>query len=85
MPLTRFVDNELIEESKKIKTSKSNESDSLEDYRFIANCLHVGLSINDLKEMKYTDVLKILLCFAEKKKQPKKATQADWDKLAGGR
>ena len=42
-------------------------------------------SINDLKELEYKDVAKIMLCFVETKKKPKKATQADWDKLAGRR
>ena len=85
MPLPHFVDEELIKETKEIKTNNSEEKDTLEDYRFIANCLQIGLKIEDLKEMKYTDVAKILISFADKKKKTRKATQADWDKLAGRR
>lgn len=85
MPLAHFVDKELAQEMKKIKTKGSATEETLEDYKFIANCLQIGLRIEDLKEMKYTDVAKILICYADKKKSPRKATQADWDRLAGRR
>lgn len=86
MPFHHFADKELIEEMKKNNSNSSNnEDDDFGDYRFIANCLQIGLKIEDLKSMKYTDVVKILLCFADKKRRPKKATQADWDRLAGRR
>lgn len=86
MPFHHFVDKELIDETTRNNlNNSSNEDDDLGDYRFIANCLQIGLKIEDLKEMKYTDVAKILLCFANKKKKPRKATQADWDRLAGRR
>lgn len=85
MPLAHFVDKELAQEMKKIKTKGSATEETLEDYKFIANCLQIGLRIEDLKEMKYTDVAKILICYADKKESPRKATQADWDKLAGRR
>ena len=46
----------------------------------------MGLQINDLKQLDYKDVAKIMLCFVDKNKnQTKKATQSDWDKLAGRR
>ena len=45
----------------------------------------MGLRIDDLKELKYKDVAKIMLCFVDKKQTSRKATQADWDRLAGGR
>lgn len=58
----------------------------LEEYQFIATCLKMGLRIEDLKQLQYKDVAKIMLCFVdEKKEQPRKATQSDWDKLVGGR
>ncbi len=85
MPLPHFVDKELMEEIKGIKINNSEEKDTLEDYRFIANYLQIGLKIEDLREMKYKDVAKILICFADRKKKTRKATQADWDKLAGRR
>ena len=46
----------------------------------------MGLKIEDLKQFKYKDIAKIMLCFADKQgNKPRKATQADWDKLAGRR
>lgn len=54
-----------------------------EEHNFIASCLKMGMSIQDLKELEYKDIAKIMLCYTdEPKKKPKKATQADWDKLA---
>lgn len=77
------MDNELIEELEKIPKSNEIEEDNLEESRFIANCLQVGFRIDDLKQMEYKEVAKILLCFREKsKKENRKATQADWDALA---
>lgn len=35
--------------------------------------------------MTYKDVTKIMLCFVDKKEQKRKATQSDWDRLAGRR
>lgn len=85
MPLAPFVDKEIEEEFKKIKLKNTEEDSNLDEYKFIANCLQIGLKIEDLKNMKYTDVVKILICFVDRKKTPRKATQADWDKLAGRR
>ena len=77
------MDDELVEELKNIKKT-DNENDNLEESRFIANCLRIGLRIEDLKQMEYKEVAKILLCFREKPEPKyKKATQSDWDKLAG--
>ena len=76
------MDNELIEELSKIPSNKEKE-DSLEEYRFIANCLSIGLRIEDLKQMEHKDVMKILLCFRDRnKKEKREATQSDWDALA---
>lgn len=84
MPLPHFVDEELIEQTKKMP--KGNEqNEELEEHQFIANCLKMGLRIDDLKQLQYKDVAKIMLCFVEKKNQTRKATQSDWDKLAGRR
>jgi hypothetical protein len=45
--------------------------------------LRIGLTLNDLKELSYVDVMKILLSFLPgEEKKYKKATQADWDRLA---
>ena len=62
-----------------------NESDNLSEHNFIASCLKCGLTINDLKQLTYKDVAKILLCFIDKKESDvRQATQQDWDILAGG-
>jgi len=43
----------------------------------------MGLKIEDLKQLEYKDVAKLMLCFIDDNKpKTKKATQADWDKLA---
>lgn len=86
MPLIPFVDDELIKETEKIVKSNEKQNDTLEEHQFIANCLKIGLKIDDLKELSYKDVAKIMLCFADRKeKQTRKATQSDWDRLAGRR
>ena len=83
MPLVPFVDNELIEEMSKIPNNTNNENEVLEEYNFIANCLKIGLRIDDLKQLTYKDVAKIMLCFSDNRyKKSRKASQSDWDKLA---
>ena len=43
----------------------------------------MGFKIEDLKQFDYKDIAKIMLCFNNKENtKTKKATQADWDKLA---
>ena len=80
MRLTHFLDKELIEE---LKTKPNQNGEVLfEEHNFIANCLKIGLTIQDLKELEYKDVAKIMLCYADDGKT-RKATQSDWDKLAG--
>lgn len=76
--------------SKLPKKNNNNESVSgaLEEYSFIANCLKMGLTLQDLKELEYKDVMKIMLCYTDDpndKNKTRKATQNDWDKLAGRR
>lgn len=80
MRLLPFSDNELIE----VLKNQKEESEALfEEHNFIANCLKIGLTIQDLKELEYKDVAKIMLCYSENLQQTKRATQSDWDKLAG--
>lgn len=90
MPYHHFVDDELIEETQKIPKGKENENEALEEHRFIATCLKIGLKIEDLKHLEYKDVAKIMLCFIDatnldNTNRTRKATQSDWDALAGGR
>ena len=86
MPLVPFVDNELIKEMNKLPNKNNSGNEALEEHQFIATCLKMGLRIEDLKQFQYKDVAKLMLCFIDKEEPKiKKATQADWDKLAGRR
>lgn len=90
MPLHHFVDDELIKETKKIPKGKESENEALEEHSFIATCLKIGLKIEDLKHLEYKDVAKIMLCFIDETNidntnKTRRATQSDWDALAGGR
>lgn len=82
MRYPHFNDNELNEQLKLIKRKKHNEEkDNMDEYRFVANCLQVGLTIQDLKELDYIDVAKILVCLIPSDQKYKRATKEDWDKL----
>lgn len=83
MPFLHFVDKELTEEMEKIPKNNNNQEERLEEHQFIATCLKIGLRIDDLKELQYKDVAKIMLCFIGNQGNSKKATQADIDKLLG--
>ena len=83
MPWVAFVDNELTEELDKLY-GESNTKEKFPEHEFVGSCLRVGLTINDLKELTYVDIMKILLTFIEPKKDNnKKATQKDIDRLLG--
>ena len=63
LPQIAFVDEELSKElDKRIKT-KETTKEPFPEHEFIASCLRVGLSLNDLKELTYIDCMKILLSF----------------------
>lgn len=81
MPFHHFVDDELIEETKKLKLPNKTINESLEEHQFIANCLQIGLRIEDLKQMQYKDVMKIMICLTQRDRQQNNATQADIDKF----
>ena len=66
MPLIHFVDEELINELKKIPNKGRSKNEALEEHQFIANCLKIGLRLEDLKTLQYKDVAKIMLCFFDK-------------------
>lgn len=76
------MDEELTRELKKLP--KGNETiDNLEDYKFIALSLKIGLRLEDLKELEYKDVAKIMLSLINETTE-RKATQKDIDKFLGG-
>lgn len=75
------MDKELIEATKKLK-NKGNGNDFLEEHKFIANCLQIGFRIEDLKQMDYKDVAKIMIAMSlDEKDNTRGATQSDIDKL----
>ena len=85
------MDNELVIALDKENTEskiEEGEDDSLDDYDFIATCLRIGLRIEDLKDLEYKEVAKILICYSRserktnKKTKYRKATQEDWDRFA---
>lgn len=87
MRLPHFVDENVIKYLEKHKSESSNEDDPFEEHQFISNCLNMGLTIQDLKELTFNDVMKIMICkIRENRKEAviPKATQSDWDALAGG-
>ena len=82
MPWIAFVDEELSKELDKIKNN-SNSKEIFPEHEFLGSCLRIGLSVQDLKELTYIDVMKVLLTFISEKKEQKNATQKDIDKLLG--
>ena len=52
------------------------------EFSFVATCLRIGLTINDLKQMTYVEIMKILITLMpQKEEKTKKATQADIDRF----
>ena len=82
-----FIDEKVSEELKKLNESSGDDTEVLfPEHFFLSACLRIGLTIEDLKTLTYIDVMKIFLSTTRKKKGKKKArkaTQADWDRLAG--
>ncbi len=60
-----------------------NEGDieEIDEYDFLFIAKRIGLSFEELERLRYSDALKIILKFNEKKEQ--NATQSDIDMLAG--
>ena len=86
MPWIAFVDEELSKELDKINGNSEKEStkEIFPEHEFLGSCLRIGLTISDLKELTYVDVMKILITFiGGKKSNVKEATQRDIDKLLG--
>ena len=88
--INAFIDEELIEEMKKLPSQNDSKARFLE-HDFLYTCFKNGITIEALKELTYNDVMKILVtslisCNSKKTKKVtyRKATQKDWDRLAGG-
>lgn len=82
-----FIDGKVHEELKKLNESSGDDTEVLfPEHFFLSACLRLGLTLENLKILTYIDVMKIFLSTTREKKERKKvkkATQADWDRLAG--
>lgn len=77
-----FVDEELIKEFEKIECSGDSE-EVFPEHSFIASAFKIGLNINDLKELTYVDVMKILISYIDKKSEEQKPSQKQINMLTG--
>ena len=76
------MDKEYLDES---FAQRGGKKVSMEEHQFIANCLQCGLTMRDLENYYYIDIAKIVLCNSRQYSKKRVATQADWDRLAGGK
>ncbi len=86
MPSITFVDEEAIKELKKIVKSEEEINLKFPEHDFFATALKIGLTIEDLKELTYVDILKIFISFLQKDKDKtkngaRKATQEEINQL----
>lgn len=75
------MDDELQEQIKLLKTKNKNKKEDLSEHYFIGTCLQIGLRIDDLKEMEYVDIAKIMISILPEDTKYRKATAEDWDKI----
>lgn len=86
MPSITFVDEEAIKELKKIVKSEEEINLKFPEHDFFATALKIGITIEDLKELTYVDILKIFISFLQKDKDKtkngvRKATQEEINQL----
>ena len=86
MPSITFVDEEAIKELKKIVKSEEEINLKFPEHDFFATALKIGITIEDLKELSYVDILKIFISFLQKDKDKttngvRKATQEEINQL----
>lgn len=66
----------------KLNDNNENIAEEYPEQEFIASCLRVGLTMNDLEKLTYIEIMKVLYSFLEKNKnKERKATQVDIDKF----
>lgn len=68
MPSITFVDEEAIKELKKLVKSEEEINLKFPEHDFFATALKIGITIEDLKELTYVDILKIFISFLQKDK-----------------
>lgn len=86
MPSITFVDEEAIKELKKLVKSEEEINLKFPEHDFFATALKIGITIEDLKELTYVDILKIFISFSQKDKDKttngvRKATQEEINQL----
>lgn len=86
MPSITFVDEEAIKELKKLVRNEEEIELKFPEHDFFATSLKIGLTIEDLKELTYVDILKIFISFLQKDKDKstngaRKATQEEINQL----
>lgn len=86
MPSITFVDEEAIKELKKLVKSEEEINLKFPEHDFFATALKIGITIEDLKELTYVDILKIFISFLQKDKDKttngvRKATQDEINQL----
>lgn len=82
--ITNFADEEISKQLDKISNNNADKS-LFPEHDFLIACINLKLTIQDLKILTYTDVIKMLILTLnvtkENNKQNRQATQADIDKL----
>ena len=86
MPSITFVDEEAIKELKKLVKSEEEINLKFPEHDFFATALKIGITIEDLKELTYVDILKIFISFLQKDKDKttngvRKSTQEEINQL----
>lgn len=89
--LKSFTDEKLTKELEKIPTKIGQKKPVFPEHDFLSNCFESGISIDTLREFTYVDIKKMQISSYKQNQQQNqkgkvyiKATQKDWDKLAGG-
>ena len=87
--VNNFYSQEVKEELDKIKTSEKNAEEQIifQEHTLLSQCLGMGLNGNDLTQLSYIDVSKLLIVNLNRAKNLRKpkykiATTSDWDALA---
>ena len=85
------MDNKLEKAINKINNKNSGDESTFPEFSFLATCLKIDLTINDLKKLTYVEVMKIIVSYLDFQKENikenfevREATQADIDRFLGG-
>lgn len=85
MPLTAFADKKVSDElERKFPQTNNDKENVFPEHNFLAMCLKIGLTIEDLKFLTYIDAIKILLSFCDEEitdEDEREATQEEINNL----